>query len=207
MANRINRLSPGTLNIKAQVGKAILGSRRLLITTLIIILVAVYCLLGISYLKQRVEQKALTSQTIEVIQTIREIPKPPADLEQRLATAQTLLAAEQGLFPTEMDTTQVVNTILGLAEGCGVKPTPMATQPWSIEMVGEHRYPVLRLNVAVTGSFSQLVTFVSQLEEKGYATLVMENLSATWNTEPLEGTTSVSGSLKLAIYTRSPSSD
>jgi len=208
MANRINHLSPGTINIKAQVGRTILGRKSLLITIFIIILLVVYCLLGMSYLKQRKEHQALTSQIAEVTQTLREIPKPPQDLEQRLAAAQTLLAAEQSSFPSKIDTTQVINTTLELAEACGVKAIPMATQPWSIETVGEHSYHVLRLTVAVEGSFSQLVTFVSQLEKGEYVTLVMENLSAAWSTEQTEEETiPVTGSLKLAIYTQSPSSD
>jgi len=208
MADRINQLSPGTLNIKTKAGRAILAKGRLLIPILITLLVMVYCLLGMGYLKQRQEQQELTTQITEVTQTLSEIPKPPQDLEQQLAAAQTLLAAEQSSFPSQIDTTQVINTILAQAEACGVKAIPMATQPWSIETVGEHSYHVLRLTVAVEGSFSQLVTFVSQLEKGEYVTLVMENLSATWSTEQTdEETIPVTSSLKLAIYTQSPSSD
>lgn len=208
MANRINHLSPGTINIKAQVGRTILGRKSLLVTIFIVTLLMLYCILGMSYLKQLKEHQALTSQITEVTQTLSEIPKPPQDLEQQLAAAQTLLAAEQSSFPSQIDTTQVINTILAQAKSCGVKATPMVTQPWSTETLGEHSYPVLRLTVAVEGSFSQLVTFVSQLDQGGYVTLVMENLSATWSTEQTEEETiPVTGSLKLAIYTQSPSSD
>jgi len=207
MANRISHNSPGTMNIKAQAKRAILSRGRLLITALITILLITYCFLGMSYLKQLKAHEALASQISEVRQTIREIPKPPQDLEQQLAAAQTSLAAEQGSFPSKINTTQVINTILELAKGCGVKATPMVTQPWSTEMVGKHSYQVLRLTVMVEGSFPQLTTFASQLENEGYATLVTEDLSITWGTEQSEeGTIPTTGSLKLAIYTQSPSS-
>jgi len=208
MADRINNISPGTLTTKAKAGRAILAKGRLLIPILVTLLVMVYCLLGINYLKQRQAQQELTSQIAEVTQTLREIPKPAQDLEQQLAAAQTLLAAEQGSFPSQIATTQVINTILGLAGNCGVKAIPMVTQPWSTETVGEHNYRILRLTVSVEGSFSQITNFISQLDQAGYETLVIENLSATWSTEQTEEETiPVTGSLKLAIYTQSPSSD
>jgi len=203
MADRINQISPSTTNTKARVGKIIPSRGRLLVTTLIIILVMGYCLLGISYLKQLKEHGELNSQIAEVSQTLNEIPQPPQDLEQQLAAAQTLLAAEQGSFPSKANTTQLINTILAQAMVCGVKATPMVTQPWSVETVGKHDYPVLRLTIAVEGSFTQLTTLASQLEKGEYSTLIMEDLTAGRG----EGTTPITGSLKLAIYARPLSSD
>jgi Tfp pilus assembly protein PilO len=208
MADRIEHISPDTMGIKARTGRAILSKGRLLITTVIIILLMGYCLIGGNYLKQLKEQKALTVQIAEVTQTLRGIAKLPADLEQRLAEAEGSFAAEQGLFPSKINTTQVINTILGLAQSRGVNATPMVTQPWTTEKVGKHSYQVLRLTIAVEGTFSQLVNFASSLEEGSYTTLVMENLSATKNSEQSEeGTTTFTGNLKLAIYTQPSSSD
>lgn len=207
MADRIKRIAPGTTNKKAQTGKVIPSKGRLLVTIFIVILVMAYFILGISYLNQLGEHEALTLQIAEVKQTLSEIPQLPEDLEQQLAAAQASQTAEHGSFPREINITQLVNTILEVAKDCGVKATPMVTQPWTTEMVGEHSYPVLRLTVDVEGDFSQLVAFTSQLEKEGYATLVMEELTATRGTEEEEGTIPVISSLKLAIYTRSLSSD
>ena len=208
MADRIEHISPDATDIKSRARRAILSKGRLLITTVIIILLMGYCLIGGNYLKQLKEQKALAAQIAEATQTLSGIAKPPADLEQRLAEAEDGFAAEQGLFPSKINTTQVINTILGLAKSCGVKATPMVIQAWSTETVGKHSYQVLRLTVAVEGSFSQLVNFASSLEEGGYTTLVMENLSATKGSEQSEeGTIPLTGNLKLAIYTQSPSPD
>jgi len=96
--------------------------------------------LGMSYMKQRNEHEALTSQIIDVSQALAQIPRPPQDLEQRLAAARAGLAAEQGTFPSKMNSTEVINAILELADACEVKVIPLTTQPWSLEHVGEHGY-------------------------------------------------------------------
>lgn len=186
---------------------------RLFITILIIFLLAVYYLLGMDYMKQRQEHEALTSQIVDVTQTLGQIPKPPQDVEERLAVARASLAAEQRAFPSYINTTQVIDTILELADDCQVKAIPLVTEPWSVEKIGEHGYYALRLTVAVEGNFSQLLTFVSELENAGYETLIIENVSVTKVTEEPEeetvpeGTIPITASVNLTIYTQSLSSD
>lgn len=184
-----------------------------LITLLIIILLVVYAYSGMGYMKQRKEREMLTSQISNVKQTLAQMPQPPRDLEQRLAAAQARLAAEQSAFPSKMNSTQVINTILKLADVCEVKAIPLVTQPWSIENVGEHDYYVLRLNIAVEGSFSQVVSFISKLENEEFKTLTAKDLTVTRVSEQskgetvTEGTIHVTASLALAIYTQSPASE
>lgn len=183
----------------------------LLITILAITLLIAYCYLGMSYLKQGNEQGALTTQISEASQTLREIPEPAEDLEQRLAAAQTALAAAQGSFPSQINTTQVINSVLTLADSYGVKAIPMETQPWLIETVGEHEYSVFRLNVAAQGSLSQLQTFIGELEKSEFKTLVMEGIEVSRDTKQTAenegGIGPFTASLNLAIYTQSPSSE
>jgi len=185
---------------------------KLPIVILIIILSVLYYLFGTDYMNQRREQKALASQIAEVTQMLGEIPEPPQDLEQRLEIAQASLAAEQSTLPSEVDTTQVIDAILRLADDCGVKAIPLATEPWTIEKIGEHGYHVFRLNLAVEGGFSQLVSFVKRLENGEFETLIGENVSVARVTE-VSGEESVAeeimlitANLDLAIYTQSPNS-
>jgi hypothetical protein len=181
---------------------------KLAIVILIIILLVVYYSFGTGYLKQRQAQKELTLQIADVTQTLALIPEPPQDLEQRLAIAQANLAAEQNAFPTKMNTTQVINTILELAADCEVKAIPLITQPWSTEMVGEHEYSVFRLSVVAEGSLPQLLTFISQLENGELNTLLVENLSVTTENQPSEEAVTLPvATLNLAIYARSTTSD
>jgi len=186
---------------------------KLLIVLLIIILLVAYYLFGMDYIKQREQHEALTSQIADATQTLLQIPKLPRDLEQRLAAARASLAAEQSAFLGKMNSTQIINTILKLADDCEVKAIPLVTQPWSMEDIGEHGYYVFRLNLAVGGSFSQLVTFVSKLENGEVKTLVVEDLRVTRVSEQSEEESvseaiiPVTASLDLAIYTQSPTSN
>jgi Tfp pilus assembly protein PilO len=205
MADRINQNGSNT---KGRAKKAILARGRLFATIFVVALFMFYAILGMSYLGELKKHGALASQLAEVNQTLSELPSAPQDLEQRLAEAEAGLAAEQSLFPDKINTTQLINTILAQASSCGVKATPMATQPWSTELVGEHTYPVLQLTIAVEGSFDELVAFANDLGNSEYATLVIKNLSFNRSTEQSEeGATQVAGTLKLAIYTRSLTSE
>jgi hypothetical protein len=206
MADRIENIGSG--KTKARAGKALVSKGRLAVTISVVILAMVYAVLGMSYLNQRQKQEELTTQIAEASQTLNEMPQPPEGLEQQLAEAQTLLTAEQSSFPDEINTTQLVNAILGLAQSCEVNATPVETKPWEVETIGEHDYPVLRLTIAVEGSLPALTTFAHELEKGEYTTLIIEDLSASKDTEEADdGTTPVIGSLELAVYARSLSSD
>ena len=186
---------------------------KLLIAILIIMLLVVYTYFGMGYINQQKEQKVLASQIADVSQTLAQMPAPPQDLEQRLEAVRASLVAEQSAFPSKMNSTQIINTILKLANDCEVKAIPLITQPWSIESIGEHGYHVLRLDIAVEGSFSQLVSFLSKLENGEFKTLIVEDLSVTRATEQSEGQTVTEGTipviagLDLAIYTQSSASE
>jgi hypothetical protein len=186
---------------------------KLLITLLIIILLVVYYLFGMDYLEQRNQHESLNYQIAEVTSTLAQIPEPPHDLEPRLAAAQASLTAGQNAFPSKINSTRVINAILELADTCEVKAIPLVTRPWSKESIGEHDYPVFRVNMAIDGSFSRLVNFISKLENGELYTLIVEDLSITSVTEQSEGenvpegTVHINASLDLAIYTQYSVSD
>jgi len=183
---------------------------KILIATLIIILLIVYYFLGTDYMKQRQQNAELTSQITGITQTLAQMPEPPHGLEQQLAAAQASLTAEQSAFPGKMNSTHIVNTILKLADDHEVKAVPVVTRPWSIETAGEHDYYVFRLNVAVTGNFSQLVGFVNKLENGELETLTVEDLSVTRQPageSVTDGTIPVTASLNLAVFAQAPAPD
>jgi hypothetical protein len=184
--------------------------RKLMITLLIIVLLVVYYMLGTGYLKLREENDTLASEITSVTGNLTQIPTPPADLEQRLTTAQADLDAAVNSFPIELNTTVIVNYILELADDIGVKVIPLVTQPWTIESYNDYNYSVFRLNVTVTGTSAQLVSFLRQLENGEVQTLIMVNLSVNKENEASaaesisEGTTQINASLDIAIYAQSP---
>ena len=186
---------------------------KLLIALLIIILLVAYYILGMDYMKQRRQNAVLASQLTSVGQSLAQTPEPPRDLEQRLVGAQASLAARQSAFPDKPNSTQVINTILNLADDCEVKAIPLVASPWSLEDTGERGYYVFRLNVVAAGNYSQLVNFISKLENGQFKTLIVEDLRVTRVSDRLEaggvveGTIPVTASLDLAIYARPPGSD
>jgi hypothetical protein len=188
-------------------------SRKLLITLLIIVLLVVYYLLGTGYLKQRQENKALASEITSVTENLTQIPAPPADLKQKLAAAQADLDAVRNSFPAELNTTVIVNYILKLADDVGVKAIPLVTQPWTTESYGDYNYSVFRINVAITGTSAQLVSFLRQLENGEIETLIMENLSVNKENEISikesisESVTRINSILDIAVYAQSPAAE
>jgi hypothetical protein len=186
---------------------------RLLMTLLIIGLLVVYYLISMDYRKQHQQQAELISQIDDATLVLDQMPGFPDDLEPRLASARADLSTEQGTLLKKINSTRAINTILQLADECGVKAIPVVTEPWSSVKVGEHDYRVFRLSVSVEGSFSNLVSFTDNLENGGLETLVVDNLSVTrtigqfgegsaaWGNMP------VTARLHLSIYTRPLSVD
>jgi Tfp pilus assembly protein PilO len=183
---------------------------KLLIAILIITLLVGYYVSGMDYINQRQEREALAFQIATVTQALTQMSDPPQNLEnleQWLKAAQERLADEQNIFPRQLNSTEVVSTILELANSLGVNAIPFVTQSWSTEVVGENDYDVLRLTVAAEGNFSQLVNFVSRLENGEYQTLVVEDLTVTRVDAEAEGIVSFIASFDLAIYAQSLNSD
>jgi Tfp pilus assembly protein PilO len=163
----------------------------------VVILLAVYGFIGMDYLKQHQEHQALSAQITTATRTLAQIPKPPQDLEQKLAAAEASLATAQTDLPKELNSTQIINAILKLASDCQVKAIPLSTKPWAKENTGEGYY-VFRLNMVVSGGFSQLTNFVTRLEKEEFTSLVIEDLSVTRAVNPSE--VSMTADLGLAIY-------
>ena len=186
--------------------------KRLIVTLLISALLVTYCLLGIGYMKQSKEYDVLYSTVTDVARELEQVPEPPQNLEQRLATAQANLAYAQGAFPSRPNSTQVINKILKLADECHVRAIPLATQQWSQVKTGEG-YLVFRLHITVHGGFSQFVNFVSKLENGLFDTITIENLNVTRPVIKAEAkilpdmTSPITASLDVAIYARSGDSD
>ena len=196
-------------------GREISLMSKLLIAILIITLLVVYYIFGMDYINQRRERETLAFQITTVTQALAQISDPPQNLdnlEQWLEAAQERLAAEQSMFPTRLNSTEVISTILELANSLGVNAIPLVTQSWSTEVVGENNYDVLRLTIRADGNFYQLVNFASRLENGEYQTLVVEDLNVdravtASGGNGSEGIVSFIASFDLAIYAQSLTSD
>ena len=176
---------------------------KLMLAVPLIAVLAFHYLWGMEYLSQNREQEWLSSQIAAAREELEQIPLPPDGLEERLAQARESLAAAQGAFPTSLNTSQFVNSVLELAEQCGVIISPLTTRAWIKEKVGGYEYDVFRLNLVVEGAFPQVLRFTDELENGQFPTLIIETLDATVAAEPEEspdGSLELSVSLGLAVY-------
>jgi len=182
------------------------NTRKVLISLLVVALLVVYYLLGTGYLKQRQAHTGLTAQVADAGQALAQVVKPPEDLAARLAAAQADLDAARGSLPARPSSTQLVNTILRIADACHVQAIPLTTQPWTEDSAGDYSYAVFRLSIAATGTFADLVTFANRLEDGEIPTLFIESLGVSHDTSGEGGTTldamPITAQLGLAIYTR-----
>jgi Tfp pilus assembly protein PilO len=153
-----------------------LKTRSWLFIILILVLVAVYYVMGTGYLKQRQEYRAMASRLDEVAQILAQIPAFPTDLEEQLNEAQRSYEAVRDSFPDQMNTTGVINAILGLADDTGVKAIPLITQPWMPININNQDTSVFRLSVTASGEFTRLVDFIDRLETGEPPTLVIESM-------------------------------
>ena len=129
-----------------------------------------------------------------------------------MTAAEATLAAQQGAFPGQVNSTRVINSLLEMAAQYQLRAIPLVTAPWSVEPVGEHSYPVFRLNVTIEGSLSGLLGFIARLEDGEFETLVIEDMAVSRVSDQPEefaspGTILVEASLDLAIYARALPAD
>jgi hypothetical protein len=180
---------------------------KLAIILISIILLVVYGLLGMDYLKQGSEHEKLLSEIEEVEQSREALPESSTYYAEQLAVVQATLAAESETIPSEINSNDVIDTILSLADDIGVKAIPLITQPWMRVHIGESAYNLLRVNVDVQGTLSLVKNYVSHLESGVFPTLIIENLIVNVDygdgEEVYEGdATPVVASLDLAVFTQ-----
>jgi len=177
---------------------------KIAIALIIVILLVVYGLLGMDYMKQGPEQETLLSEIEEVNQKREALPGPSTAFSELLAVIQANLAAEYETIPDEISSSNVIDTVLSLAQEIGVKAIPLATQPWTEQHIGENTYRIFRINVEIEGVFSQVREYVSRLESGELNTLIVERLVIDVEDEDVYAgeSTPVKARLNLAIFTQ-----
>jgi hypothetical protein len=180
-------------------------TRRLLIAVLAIATLVVYFVMGTDYRREGQEDEALAAQINEAALALAGIAPPPTDLAARLAAAEDELTAAQNAFPERPDSTEIIDTILKLAEASGVAAVPLVTQPWMEEFVNEEAYTVFRLNVTASGTFAELLAFLGELETSELGMLVVTGLAVARDAAAGDDGSYVNASLDIALYARASS--
>jgi Tfp pilus assembly protein PilO len=181
-------------------------TRNILVIILVVVLLVVCYLTLTDYLKQRNQKESLEAQIAAATGELALIPQSPADLEERLAAAQDALAAVKESFAIDTNDTRIVKRILEMAVASGVKAIPLSTQPWATETVSDQEYSVFRIELAVTGNYPQLVSFLNELENGEPETLIIEYLSVetipgvSLLDDSVRDTLPLNAKVKIAIY-------
>jgi Tfp pilus assembly protein PilO len=178
-------------------------TKRIIIATITILVLVAFTQWGTDFVKARVidsakpEKAELTKQIDAATSSIAGIPKPDGQLVNELARLETELHAVSQAIPASVDSTLAIDSILALAYSCNVTAVPLQTSDWGVI---EKQYLVYKVQINVMGSFEQITTFISRLENELFETLIIENLGVTGglvnDTEPNIAT------LQLAIYSR-----
>ena len=182
-------------------------SRKTLIILLVVALVAVYYIFGSGYLNTRRSNASLNREIGASTQQLALIPLLPANPTQRQAAASADLQAQLNRFPEELNTTQILNGILKLAQAEGVNAVPLITQQISAISTNGTNYPAFRLSVDAKGTYAQVAGFINDLETSRPSTLVIEDISLAitsannTNTNGID-VTPVDVLLNIAVYSR-----
>jgi Tfp pilus assembly protein PilO len=151
--------------------------RGVLITTLIIAILVAYCIIGTGYMNQRDQKETLAADILAANTALALIPVPPADLDDQLADAEDRLWALEDFLNIDTNITRIINRILRLAEETGVKAIPLSTQSWAFERYKDQDYSTFRVDLAISGNFTQMMDFLNQLENGEPETLVLEHVN------------------------------
>lgn len=182
-------------------------TRRLFLTVLSIGLLIICVYFLIDTMSQQNEQETLRTQITDAIEMIALIPEVPSDLEQRLADIEASLVSEQSNLSGQVNTTQVIDTLLDMAGASQVSVVFMSTTPWSLVNIEGYNYLIFTINLDIEGELDNLVAFLRTLESELPESLSVQHLTVAGDTEQIIKPTSVTASLDIVIYAQAPVSD
>jgi hypothetical protein len=168
-----------SLQLKEIAGRVKLTPLALLLALSGVVLIA-YVALGVSFVRQHWDKKALSSQVDlanGVLAAAESSGQELEDLQARLQAAEQELARAQSAFPSELDSSAVVETVLAHANASQVRVLRASTKPPAVETEGQTAYSVLSTTFDVEGGLGQLISFLESLESDATGTLGIKSLS------------------------------
>jgi hypothetical protein len=151
----------------------------------------------------------LKSEISRVQGNIAGIPAPPADLDARLAAANAAFNEAKNGLPGEIDTNDVMDYLINVAEQCRVEAVPLASE--GAASVSGKSYLEYDFSVTVTGSLANAADYVASLEGNDFPTLIILDCSVSkiegTDFTKLEKDMQVTVNLSIAVYVASPTAD
>ena len=179
-------------------------TRRLFLTVLSIGLLIICVYFLIDTMSQQNDQETLRTQITDAIEMITLIPEVPSDLEQRLADIEASLASEQSDLPWQVNTTQVIDMLVDMADAGQVSVVSLTTTPWSLVNIEGYIYLVFVINLDIEGELDNIGALLRTLESDLPESVSVQHLTVSGDAEQAIEPTLVTASLEIAIYAQAP---
>ena len=167
------------------------------------------------YIQQQHEQEALASEIMAARRSLADVGDV-ANRQERLAIAESELAAEHAVFPAELSGPGIVGALIQLAGESGLRVDDVKTQPGREQQLGENTYRALSIHVQVSGTLDALRDFVGAVEGDALQAARVDELSITMTEQPASDTHgepangmstgevqhSLTASVDLSVYAR-----
>lgn len=95
------------------------------------------------------------------------------EMEQELAEIEGQLDEIEVNFPSNLDSTDVMEIVLGYADKHHVKILPIRMSPTGETVVQGKKYYLVSFDATIQGTFSNLLGFISELEDGEYETITI----------------------------------
>jgi Tfp pilus assembly protein PilO len=185
--------------------------KRILAAAIIILIAFAYVQWGMDYIYAYEWDKTAPDRAslVNDIANTRKIIGQPVDfdetLTQKLADLQDRVARETEKFPQSVDITDVVNSLLQLAQDTGIEIIPLRNGDWSKSR--EQGYAVYQIQLIVAGDIDDIVTFVDNVEDNMLYSINIEALDVKGESIGSAGGTAganaVEGFITITVYKRS----
>jgi hypothetical protein len=195
-----------------------LKQKKLLFAVSVIILVGVYFIWGMNYVyswalaNNEDEQTPILEQIADVQEEHQQIIVPDVDIQQleyQLEEAKRNLDEERNIFPSDINSNEIIQTILMLADDSEVELCPISTQRWLTQNMDMHSYSFIRMQITAEGTLLGLGSFIYKLEHSNFDTLILDYVNLTLNTpdEDLPDEEEViydiyTATINLSVYTQ-----
>ena len=182
-------------------------SRKLLITVLGVGLLIICVYFLASTISQHSEQEVLRTQISYTNDMIALIPEVPSDLQQRLADIEASLVSEQSKLSGQINTTQVIDSLLDMASVNQINVVFISTVPWALLNTEGYEYLIFTINLDIEGELDDLAVFLRTLESELPESIGVQHLVVTGDTEQVVESSLMTASLEIIIYTQAPAPD
>jgi hypothetical protein len=156
---------------KLKIGKGIKFPMLLLGVIALVAIIVANVIVWRNYSDKQAQVETLKAEVQQVTQKITPAAQPPSDLESKLETAKDDLAKALLIFPANVDRNDVVEFILSTAEECQVQLVPLMAELGASGSTGS--FNVLRYSGTVSGSLSQVSSFMTRLHNDKYPTMII----------------------------------